>query len=106
MTNDDIANSEQGEDFENKRTKYKIFQSITCNIFFYKFMSIQKQDPNFSLAEKCDFKFYFPYQSIQRVYTVPSFITTTVTDDGMASGPATLLQKWKYSAQNELPHIF
>ena len=34
MTNDDIANSEQGEDFENKRTKYKIFQSIIYNIFF------------------------------------------------------------------------
>ena len=39
-------------------------------------------------------------------YTVPSFITTTVTDDGMASGPATLLQKLKHSAKNELPHIF
>ena len=35
-----------------------------------------------------------------------SQITTTVTDDGMASGPATLLQKLKNSAKNELPHIF
>ena len=34
MTNDDIANSEQGEDLENRRTKYKIFQSIICNFFF------------------------------------------------------------------------
>ena len=45
MTNDDIANSEQGEDFENKRTKYKIFQSIICNIFFYKFMSYLEIGP-------------------------------------------------------------
>ena len=49
--------------------------------------------------------FIFPIR-VYKDYTVPSFITTTVTDDGMASGPATLLQKWKNSAKNELPHIF
>ena len=33
MTNDDIANSEQGEDFENKRTKYKIFFSLQIHVY-------------------------------------------------------------------------
>ena len=101
MTNDDIANSEQGEDFENKRTKYKIFQSIICN-FFLQIHVYLEIGPY--LRKNVISNFIFPIR-VYKDYTVPSF-TTTVTDDGMASGPATLLQKWKYSAKNELPHIF
>ena len=104
MTNDDIANSEQGEDFENKRTKYKIFQSIIYNTFFTNSCLSRNRTPILVLRKNVISNFIFPIR-VYKDYTVPSFITTTVTDDGMASGPATLLQKWKNSAKNELPHI-
>ena len=60
MTNDDIANSEQGEDFENKRTKYKIFQSNICNIFLQIHVLSRNRTPNLVFRKNVISNFIFP----------------------------------------------
>ena len=69
MTNDDIANSEHGEDLENKRTKYKIFQSIICNFFFTNSCLPRNRTPILVLRKNVISNFIFPIRVlIQRLY--------------------------------------